>query len=419
MKIAIIGSGISGLSAAYFLSKNHDVLLFEQDSYIGGHSHTVRVAEGNIYHDIDTGFIVCNKKTYPNFMKLLEMLDVDLQETRMGLSIKSNDIEFSGNSFNTIFSQRKNLYNYKFWHMLYDINRFNNLGKKSLENKQTETLEEFLRFNSISEQAQKYYILPIVAAIWSAGEDDVRKIPARFLFEFLENHGLLSLNSAPQWYTIKNGSIKYIEKLANPIGNRIVLNTSVRKIIRRKNKVSLLLDGSVIVVDKVILAVHSDQVLKLLEQPTNEELYLFGNLKYQPSSVILHTDSKILAKNRRAWASWNYWITEKSNHNSCVTYNMNILQNIKSEQIYCVSLNLDDQISEQSVIGKYNYSHPIYNRNLIEMQKLWSIVNKNNTFYCGAYWRYGFHEDGLVSSLKVVQKIDREILCKTGFTQDL
>lgn len=419
MKIAIIGSGISGLSAAYFLSKNHDILLFEQDEYIGGHSHTVRVAEENSFHDIDTGFIVCNKKTYPNFMCLLKILNVELQPTRMGLSIKSNEIEFSGNNINTIFSQRKNLFNIRFWNMLYEIYRFNRLAQKSLQDQQNETLDAFLRFHAISEETQKNYIIPIISAIWSAGENDVRNFPSRFLFQFLENHGLLSLNSAPLWYTIKGGSVKYVEKMANVLANKIILNTPVRKIIRSMGKVVLQLDGSEVTVDKVILAVHSDQVLALLDKPTNEELHLFGNLKYMPSSVILHTDRTVLAKNERAWASWNYWITDKSDHKPCVTYNMNILQGIKSRQTYCVSLNLDAHILEKSIIGKYNYSHPIYDNNLIEMQKLWHTVNKDETYYCGAYWRYGFHEDGLVSGLRVVREIDKEILCKMPFTLDL
>ncbi len=419
MKIAIIGSGISGLSAAYFLSKDHDVWLFEQDSYIGGHSHTVRVAEDNGYQDIDTGFIVCNKKTYPNFIRLLTTLDVELQETRMGLGIKSKDIEFAGNNFNTLFAQRKNLYNHKFWRMLYDIYRFNKLAQKSLLEPNNQTLGEFLSANDMSEQAQKYYILPIVSAIWSTGEYDVKNFPVHFLFQFLENHGLLDLDAAPQWYTVKGGSIQYVEKISAPFAKTILLNTPVRKIIRKDDKVWLQLDESEFCVDKVIIAVHSDQVLELLEKPTNQELRVFGNLKYQPSSVILHTDSSVLAKNKRAWASWNYWITEKSVHNPCVTYNMNILQNLKSDRTYCVSLNLDDQISEQCILGRYNYSHPICDRNLIEMQKLWGDVNHGNTYYCGAYWRNGFHEDGLVSALRVVEKIDREILCKTGFTQEL
>lgn len=419
MKIAIIGSGISGLSAAYFLSKKHDVLLFEKDEYIGGHSHTVRVAEEKGFHDIDTGFIVCNKRTYPNFMHLLKMLDVELQPTRMGLSIKSKEIEFSGNNINTIFSQRKNLFNLRFWHMLYDIYRFNRLAQISLKDQQNETLEVFLRSNAMSEEALKYYIMPIISAIWSAGENDVKKFPSLFLFRFLQNHGLLSLNSAPQWYTIKGGSIKYVEKMASALTNPVILNTPVRKISRNLDKVVLQLDGRQVTVDKVILAVHSDQVLDLLDNPTNEELHLFGKLKYLPSSVILHTDRSVLAENKRAWASWNYWITDKSDHKPCVTYNMNILQDIKSKRTYCVSLNLDSHIEEQTIIGKYTYSHPVYDSNLIEMQKLWHTVNKDNTYYCGAYWQNGFHEDGLVSGLRVVREIDREILCKMPFILDL
>lgn len=416
MKIAIIGSGISGLVSAYFLSKNHDVWLFEKNDYLGGHSHTVQVEENNTVHNIDTGFIVCNKKTYPNFMRLLKELNVELQESRMGFSVKDNEsgLEFSGSSINTIFAQRKNLFNYNYIKMLFDIYKFNNKAKDQLILEQNMTLQEFIDKHKIGDSAKKYYILPIISAIWSSSISQSAEFPVHFLFSFLNNHGLLDFNSAPQWYTIKGGSISYVNKIRQNLGNNVFLNEKVDKVMPVGDKFKVKTKNIEEIFDKVIVAIHSDQVLDILDYHSSVISEVFNNIKYQKSMVTLHTDPSILPRKKDAWASWNYFLNNSDKAN--LTYNMNILQGLKSNSTYCISLNLDDYIKEDCKIAHYEYAHPIYNEKSVEAAKMWNKVSLQNIHFCGAYWGYGFHEDGVNSALREINKIDKDVLCRTPYT---
>lgn len=419
MKIAVIGSGISGLAAAYLLDKKHEVWLFEQADYLGGHAHTVEVHDQSGTHKIDTGFIVCNKKTYPNFLQLLKELDVELEKSSMGFSVKdeTNNIEFAGQNLNTIFAQRKNLLDRKYWQMLFDINKFNKYAKISLLNDTNETLSQFLDKYAINDYARKYYILPLISAIWSASISQALAFPIKFLFKFLDNHGLLGLNSAPQWYTIKGGSIAYVKSLQNKFHGKVFLNNKVQKVTRVDNRIKLKTSNLEEDFDKVVFAIHSDQVLDVLDSPNNEEIAIFSDIKYQSNNVTLHADISVLPKEKRAWASWNYFINNNKYPN--LTYNMNILQNLKTDKIYCVSLNLDDYINSDLIIDKYTYAHPVYNNNSLSAASLWNNINHNSIYYAGAYWGYGFHEDGINSAIRVVNRIDQEILCDTPYTQAL
>jgi len=390
MKIAIIGSGISGLVTAYFLSYKHEVWLFEQNNYLGGHSYTTSIEDSDGIQHIDTGFIVCNKKTYPNFIKLLNILNVQLQESEMSFSVKDseNKFEFSGSNISTLFVQKNNLFNYQFWKMLFDIYRFNLNAKKDMYLSTDITVREFIKKHKLNAYAQKYYILPLISAIWSSSINQALDFPIKFLFSFLDNHGLLNLNSAPKWYTVKGGSITYVKKLQEKIANNISLSCKVNKVSRINNKVRINTDNAELTFDKVIIATHSDQALTLLENPSELEQSILSHIKYQESNVILHTDTNVLPNNKKAWASWNYFINDSPQPN--LTYNMNILQRLKSSVTYCVSLNLEGHINKNKIIAKYKYSHPIYDEKSVEAKNMWSNININNIYYCGAYWGYGF-----------------------------
>lgn len=416
MKIAIVGSGVSGLVCAYFLSKNHEVWLFEKNDYLGGHSHTVQVEDNNGLQNIDTGFIVCNKKTYPNFMHLLHELQVDLQKSYMGFSVKdtASGLEFSGSNLNSIFAQRMNVFNYSFLKMLYDIYKFNHNAKQHLNATQNITLEEFLDKYKIGKDARKNFILPIISAIWSSSTAQAAEFPVNFLFSFLNNHGLLDFNAAPQWYTVQGGSISYVRKIREKLGKNVFLNEKVDKIKRAGDRFTVKSKNIEETFDKVVIAIHSSEVLDILEDHPSVVAKVFSNIKYQPSSVVLHTDTSILPRNKRAWASWNYFLNASDNAN--LTYNMNILQDLNASSTYCISLNLDDYIKDDCKIAHYQYEHPLYNQEAVQAAAMWDQLDIKNVHFCGAYWGYGFHEDGVNSALREINKIDKDVLCKTPYT---
>ncbi len=417
MKIAIIGSGISGLACAYFLSRKYEVTLFEEADYLGGHTHTVEVHDTCGSHNIDTGFIVCNKRTYPNFIRLLTELDVNLQPSSMGFSVKdvASNLEYSGHNLNTVFAQRKNLLNVKFIKMLADISRFNKHAKQFLQHPSDLTLEQFIATHSIGTYATQYYILPLISAIWSTSTAEAAKFPVDFLFRFLNNHGLLSLNEAPQWYTVENGSSSYVQKLRAKMSAIVAINSKVLEVVRLENGVRVKTACMQEDFDKVVFATHADQALQALANPRLEEVEILGKIKFQDNNVTLHVDTSVLPKAKRAWSSWNYLLNNNKLPN--LTYNMNILQNINSQTTYCVSLNLDEYINKDLIIAKYIYAHPIYNADSLQATMQWGEINQHDIYYAGAYWGYGFHEDGLNSAIRVVNAIDKEILCKTPYIQ--
>jgi predicted NAD/FAD-binding protein len=417
MKIAVVGSGISGLTSAYLLAKRHDVHIFEAGDYIGGHTHTVDVEVASGRYAIDTGFIVFNDWTYPNFIKLMSQLKVGSQTTSMSFSVKDqrSGLEYNGTDLNGLFAQRKNLLSPKFLFMVRDILRFGKEAPKVLDEKpSSESLKSYLDRNGYSEQFKNLYIIPMGAAIWSASTRQMEEFPIQYFVRFFKNHGMLSVNHRPQWRVISGGSRSYIDPLTRDFRDRIHLNSPVGRIHRKDGKVRLMISENGVlreaIFDEVILASHSNQSLKLLSDPTPEEIKLLSAFSYQPNFTTLHTDINVLPKRKRAWAAWNYFVPSESRETVAVTYNMNILQSLPSPETFCVSLNLQDKIDPKKVLRTFQYDHPVYTHEAVESQKNWGLISgKNNTHFCGAYWGFGFHEDGVKSGLKVAETFGEKL----------
>ncbi len=408
MKIAIIGSGISGLTTAYLLSRNHDIIMFEKNDYIGGHTHTHEIDHEGKSLSVDSGFIVYNERTYPNFIKLLDQLGVERQLTRMGFSVKSekDDLEYAGHSLNGLFAQRSNIFRPSFIRMLGSMNRFNQESRKDLPSIDPKmTLGDYLLKNNYSTEFIQHFIIPIGAAIWSTVPTDMMNIPAVFFIRFFENHGLLQIINRPNWWVIKGGSKRYVDKIIAEFKDKIRLSTPVKNVKRDNDlvTVSFGLNGeNEEDFDAVVFATHSDQSLALLEQPTKDEVEILGSIIYQNNDAVLHFDDTILPKRKTAWSSWNYLLDQDQSKPVALTYNMNILQGIVSSKTFCVTLNTQELIDPEKVIKYLNYEHPLFTLSSLKAQEQKSkISGKNNTYYCGAYWHNGFHEDGVVSALDV------------------
>ena len=403
MKIAIIGSGISGLTCAYYLNPTHDITVFEANDYIGGHTHTVNVQN----HAVDTGFIVFNDWTYPNFEKLMAELNVQSHNTEMSFAVVDSDnaFEYSGSNLNTLFAQRRNLLSYSFWRMLRDIMRFNREALRDLDALDAGlTLGQYLAQNRYSKRFISHYIVPMGAAIWSMPTDEMLDFPLRFFITFFKNHGLLSVNNRPQWRVITGGSSAYIAPLTASFKDKIHLNTAVQKVIRINQQVQIHSTRGVEQFDAVIFACHSDTALQLLNEPSALERELLTALPYADNDVVLHTDITRLPQRKTAWASWNYNLN--ANQRASLTYNMNILQGIQSETTFCVSLNQTDWIAPDKILARFTYAHPQFSLSGVAAQARWTeISGVNNTYFCGAYWGNGFHEDGVSSALRVVAQI--------------
>lgn len=421
MKIAVIGSGISGMVAAYYAGKNDDwqVDLFEARDRLGGHTATVDIQMDGKNLAVDTGFIVFNNKTYPNFLAFLNELGVEKQNTEMSFSVfdKKNNFEYNGNNLSSLFSQRKNIFSPKFYGFIYEILRFNNLCKEINQRGDKElflTFGEFLKKYNFSEHFQQYYILPMASAIWSSSYSDIKKFSLQFFVRFFENHGLLNVVDRPQWYVIKKGSKSYIDALLPKLKANIKLNTPVLRITRKDSSVSISTKNGTEEYDQVIFACHSDQALKILKDPSEEEKQVLEKIKYQANNVILHTDRELMPRYKKSWASWNYKIEDskdRENKLASVSYNMNILQGIESSKPLIVSLNQKDSISPREILGEYSYSHPLFNEDAEIAKKQHSLISGiNRTHYCGAYWFNGFHEDGVKSALRVVEELEKQSL---------
>jgi predicted NAD/FAD-binding protein len=410
-KIAIIGTGISGLTCGHLLHQKHHVTLFEANNYIGGHTATKDVEVNGRQYAIDTGFIVFNDWTYPNFIKLMDKISVQSQATEMSFSVKnqSQNLEYNGNTINSLFAQRRNILRPSFWRIVRDILKFNKICKKEALVKTTdrkETLSEFLVQHKFSDDFIYNYILPMCAAIWSTSLDDIKAFPFTFFLRFFNNHGLLNITDRPQWRSIVGGSREYIKPLISGFENQIKLNSPVHAVKDKENqKLVVLQDGSEHVFDEVIFACHSDQALALIAQPSAIQNDILGNIPYAKNEVVLHTDHSVLPVRKLAWASWNYLIKGyegESQAPAVLTYNMNILQNIQSDTTFCVTLNNTNNIDPEKVLGIYHYSHPQFNHKTIDAQSRWSeISGKHGMHFCGAYWYNGFHEDGVRSALDV------------------
>lgn len=404
MKVAVIGSGISGNTLAYLLNKNHDVTLYEKEKRIGGHSHTHSIVINNRMINVDTGFIVFNKKTYPLFTSLLDNLGVKYENSNMSFSVfsKKNNFEYNGTSLNSLFSQRKNILNFKFIRMIFEILRFNKEAIK-LKSK-TILLNQYLKKNNYSEYFCDNYILPMGAAIWSSDIKTILNFPAHFFISFFKNHGMLSINDRPQWLTIKGGSQEYVKKLTSYFKNNIRLNSKIKSVVRNKDYIEIEDNQSKEKYDYVFFACHSNEVLEILEKPTTNEVEILKALPYQQNNVILHTDSNVMPKNKLSWAAWNYNIDSQKESPVTLTYNMNILQNIKSKDDLLVTLNPKNPIPKEKIIKKLEYGHPKFSKESIFAQKNnKKISGKNRSFYAGAYWGKGFHEDGVKSAYEAVK----------------
>ncbi|MBD1557909.1 NAD(P)/FAD-dependent oxidoreductase [Vibrio sp. S9_S30] len=413
MKIAIIGSGISGLTCGYHLHQEHDITVFEANDYIGGHTATVDVRIENKSYSVDTGFIVYNDRTYPNFIEMMNEIGVTGTPTQMSFSVsnQSNGLEYNGHTLSTLFAQKRNLLNPKFYRFIYEILRFNKLAKKAAtqSHREEQTLGDFLIQHQFSEYFSNNYILPMGAAIWSSTLADMRGFPLSFFLNFFLNHGLLDIADRPQWYVIKGGSKAYIEPLIKGFKEKIRLNCPVNTVERQPDGVLIQSSFGTEHFDAVIFACHSDQALRMLQDPSNREHDLLSKMKYQANEVTLHTDTALLPKSQAAWASWNYLLSGKKGEQEALpslTYNMNILQHIESEQTFCVSLNSNDKIDSDKILRTFTYHHPVFTKesHIAQKQKP-SIDGFNATWFCGAYWYNGFHEDGVRSALDVVEGI--------------
>jgi len=412
MKIAIVGSGISGNSLAYILSKNHNITLFEKNNRLGGHSHTHEIRINNKKFNVDTGFIVFNKKTYPLFINLLDELNVKYENSNMSFSVfsKKNNFEYNGTSVNTLFSQRKNIFNFRFLKMIYEIIRFNKLSVNFLSTKKEISLGEFLNKNQFSEYFCKNYILPMGSAIWSANLNKMLEFPAIFFINFFNNHGMLNINDRPQWLTISGGSKEYVKKLTSSFKKSIRLNCEIQSVERDSNCITVKHKNGNEKFDFVILACHSDDALNLIKSPTADEQKILSAISYSKNTITLHTDGKIMPNKKLSWAAWNYNIDNNENKPIALTYNMNILQNLNSSVPILVTLNDDGRINPKKIIKTINYSHPLFTLRSIEAQKKCNIISgKNRTAFAGAYWGNGFHEDGVKSAYDAISQINRII----------
>lgn len=413
MRIAVIGGGIAGMMSWYLLRKQHQVELFEANDYLGGHTATVDVSVDGKNYAIDTGFIVFNNWTYPLFHKFLAELNVPFQPTEMSFSVKktSVDLEYNGNTLATLFAQKRNLFRPSFWRMLLDIVRFNKLAKRLLAEQHTDLdlkMDDFLHKHGFGLELRNHYLLPMGAAIWSAGLTDMPDFPLRFFLQFFKNHGLLNISDRPQWAVIKGGSRRYVQAMLESCGDEgIHLNAPVKAVRRHADYVELELpDGRLERFDQVVFACHSDQALSLLADATLAEQQVLGGIAYQLNDVVLHTDSSILPKRKAAWASWNYQLGDSASSRATLSYNMNILQGIQSEHTFVVTLNDTANLRPGSILRQFQYAHPVYNHCTLQSQQRRVEINGlNRSFYCGAYWYNGFHEDGVRSAVDVARQL--------------
>ncbi|MEX5583226.1 NAD(P)/FAD-dependent oxidoreductase [Pseudomonas lurida] len=409
MKIAIIGSGIAGLTSAYLLSRRHDITLFEAGDRIGGHTHTVNVTVEGKSYAVDTGFIVFNDWTYPHFIRLLGQIGVKFKPTEMSFSVcdENTRFEYNGNNLNSLFAQRRNILSPGFWGMLRDILRFNRQAPLDLQEQRISaqmTLGDYLEAGGYGPRFILHYIVPMGAAIWSMSLVDMLKFPLQFFVRFFKNHGLLSVNNRPQWCVIEGGSSSYIEPLTRSFRERIRLDCPVHLVERDAEGVVVHSAAGTEAFDKVVFACHSDQALALLGDPSHAEQEILGALPYADNDVVLHTDTRLLPERKLAWASWNYRLTANRQTQAAVTYDMNILQGIDSATTFCVSLNQTQMINPLKILARYTYAHPQYSLAAVAAQaRRDEISGVRNTYYCGAYWANGFHEDGVVSALHVAQ----------------
>jgi uncharacterized protein len=409
MRIAIIGAGVSGLVTAHLLGPEHDVTVFEAGGYAGGHTNTVRVDTPHETHAVDTGFIVFNDRNYPNFERLLERLGVASQASTMTFSVSDGrgDFEYNGSSPNGLFAKRAHLVTPWFHRMIADMARFQRAARELLCNASPgPSLGEWLEQLRFSRPFIDRLIVPQASAVWSADPHQLWTFPARFLVEFFDNHGMLSFRGRPQWRTVRGGSARYVEALLARFSGRLFLRTQVRSVARHRDHVEVTpATGEPQRFDEIVLATHSDQALALLSDATDHEREVLGAIPYQANEAVLHTDVRMLPRRRRAWASWNYHLLEDPSNRTTVTYHMNRLQSLSAERDFCVTLNRTQEIDPAHVIRRIQYAHPVFTAGGVRAQRQFpEISGRERTHFCGAYWGWGFHEDGVVSALRVAKR---------------
>ena len=410
MKIAVVGSGISGLSAAYFLSKKHHVDLYEKEDHFGGHSHTIDLIFDKKKISVDIGFIVFNFETYPNLINFFKENDVEIEKSNMSFSVSvdNTNFEYCGNGLKGIFSNKLNIFNYKFLQMFFDIVKFYKKCDKIEIFDEKYTLGEYLKENNLSQTFIDYHLIPMVSAIWSMPPVEASKMPIKFFLKFFQNHGLFKLKNRPQWYTVSNRSRSYVEKIISKISGEYFKNYEVKKIHRKTSGIDLYYGGAneFFNYDKVVIATHADEAISLIDKPSQEETEILSNFSYKENVAFIHTDKRAMPKNKKAWCSWNSSVDKKDNKNS-ITYWLNLLQNLKCNEDIFLTLNPYFEIDESKVLKKVKFTHPYFDQSALNNQiKLNELQNKKDVLYCGSYFGYGFHEDGINSSIEMLKYLD-------------
>ncbi len=415
-RLAIIGTGVAGLGCAHFLHSHYEVTVFGADAHAGGHSNTVTVREGDREVAIDTGFMVYNQVTYPNLTRLFKELDAPVKKTSMSFSVQHapTGLEYCGSSVNHLFAQRRNLVRPRFWRMLRQIDRFNNDAVKALEEPATrsQSLQEYVETRGYGKDLFNLYLVPMSSAVWSTPPEKMLRFPAHSLLRFFHNHGFLGLHTQHQWWTVDGGAKEYVRRLTRPFADRIQRNRAALKVIDGSTGATVVLEeGESQTFDKVIIATHGDQALELLESPDADQSRLLGSFKYEPNVATLHTDPSAMPRTRRAWASWNYRIDadDQGGSQTSTIYWMNSLQGVSERENYFVSINGEQGIREDAILKQIHYRHPLFDQAAVEAQKQLPGLNKRSPdqriYFCGSYFKYGFHEDAFTSGLDVSRAI--------------
>ena len=413
MKIAVIGSGISGLSAAYYLSKKNNVDLFEKENQFGGHANTIKIMYDNKKEiAVDIGFMVFNKKTYPNLINFFSENKIEIEKSDMSFSVSENgsDLEYCGKGISGIFSNKKNLFNLKFIKMFFEIiNFYKTCEKIEIKESNSKTLGEYLKEIKISNYFINYHIIPMVSAIWSMPPYEASQMPLTFFLNFFRNHGLFKLKNRPQWYTVANRSKTYVDKIINQISGEHYKNYNINKIIRNNlgPRIYYGEENEFFDYDKVVIATHADEALKIIKDKTIDEEKILKNFKYRKNTAVIHSDETIMPKNKKAWCSWNSAMDKDNNEKTSVTYWLNQLQNLNINKDIFLTINPFREIPEEKIFKKTTFTHPYYdNAALLNQNNLYKIQNKKNTLFCGSYFGYGFHEDGIKSSIEMIKTLN-------------
>ena len=411
MKIAVVGSGISGLSAAYYLSKNHQVDLFEKENYFGGHSHTIDLNISAKKIAVDIGFIVFNFKTYPNLIKFFNENKIEIEKSDMSFSVslRNTMFEYCGKGLDGIFANRSNLFNLKFLRMFYDIIKFYKKCDHFDKFDENITLGNFLEKEKLSKEFINYHLIPMVSAIWSMPPYEANQMPLKFFLKFFQNHGLFKLKNRPQWFTVSNRSRSYVQNILSKISGEHFKNYNVNKIKSKSSGIDLYYGGEseFFNYDKVVIATHADEALSIIDNPTNEEKEILSKFSYRENIAYIHTDKTAMPKNKKAWSSWNSSLKKDEVNKSSITYWLNLLQNLRCNEDIFLTLNPYFEIDQSKILKKVKFTHPYFDQSALDHQReLQNLQNKRNILFCGSYFGYGFHEDGIKSSIEMLKNLN-------------